>query len=56
MNKKFEKVQSLLQEKADYLSRKKFLEYEVALKLKQLIMKSIYILEKEKREEIPLNM
>ena len=34
MNKNFEKIQSLLQEKADYLSRKKFLEYDGSVEIK----------------------
>ena len=34
MNKNFGKIQSLLQEKADYLSRKKFLEYDGNVEIK----------------------
>ena len=34
MNKNFEKIQSLLQEKADYLSRKKFIEYDGSVEIK----------------------
>jgi len=34
MNENFEKIQLLLQEKADYLSRKKFLEYDGSVEIK----------------------
>lgn len=48
MNKQFEKIQSLLQEKADYLSRKKFLEYDGSVEIKTVNNeKYLYIRKRE---------
>ena len=48
MNKNFEKIQSLLQEKADYLSRKKFLEYDGSVEIKTVNNeKYLYIRKRE---------
>ena len=48
MNRNFEKIQSLLQEKADYLSREKFLEYDGSVEIKMVNNeKYLYIRKRE---------